>query len=239
MENDNDIYKVPYLFCCKCGHDLNHPLYKICTHPFLQTPLCVVCFEEIKEEVEHWNDESNEEEDENKCHWCFLEDGLTLFLCDNDCSRQFCSGCVEENLGRECLNAINHSSNWMCFSCDPKPLSPFTVAVQTGKDISSLTFLDDLSSIEDEAEIAEKLCSALKAVVLEICESLKKVEPTAIIEKTSEIREEILKSSPNKSFRYFSVENSSSVLLPLFLCLALRMKAIRKSSFIFLIGSVI
>lgn len=201
-----DIYEIPFLFCTKCGQDLNHPLYKICEHPLFDAPLCILCYEEIKEKNDaQLNEDESEvdmEEEDEHCHWCFGDDGLTLFLCDNEgCPHQFCSHCIKENFDQDFLDQIENEPTWLCFVCNPTQLTDFKNAIRIGKDQSKLTIIHELQKIENEEEKLEHLSWLLSSVVENIEDSLKMLEESTIAEKENEIRKEILRKSPVKTIR--------------------------------------
>ena len=208
---DPDIYEIPGLLCTRCGHDLNHELYTVCQHPLFPVPLCILCFEDIQESYEQYIGD-NQVFGEELCHWCWNEAETALFLCDcqtcpltkKPCDFQFCSRCIEDNLGRESLQKIQKSETWHCFVCDPSQLRMYEEAIVKGREISKLEDLTQLnnnntnsaSNAEPDLEVtAEKMEHAswiLTSIVKQIEESLKMIDPTVISEKENEVRKEFL-----------------------------------------------
>ena len=123
---DDGLYCVKGLFCTKCRADLNHTLYKSCSHPVLPVPLCLPCHEEVC-----GTDLANPKVPLSKladiCSWCGL--GGTLYECDTKkCRRNFCSECMDNNLGahfRQGLDATPEQSPWACLYCNQEALVPF------------------------------------------------------------------------------------------------------------------
>jgi hypothetical protein len=189
MEN---IFEVEGLFCTICHHDLNHPLYKICTHPTLPVPLCVLCEDHIK----------SVKANSDLCGWC--GDGGNLFLCSKvlddgtECTHSFCEDCLTANLGEDSVREIRSSDEWYCLVCDPSQLVTFDNAIKEGKSISIFgdVFQQQVvSNLDaDESERTEELVAIDRlTAVVEECNAAAKLldDDVASAAKRREIRDEI------------------------------------------------
>lgn len=215
MSNESeDIYEIPYLLCTQCGHDLNHPLYTIMQHPVIPVPLCVLCFDETQERYEDRiadtdNNEDDSRNNEDLCSWCLNDAESTLFLCDNPdgCAHQFCSSCIEDNLGSKCLQTIESNDSWLCFVCAPDQLSGFQEAIRIGKGNSRLEELKQLDTDGNTSANAtenlqeqkvKKIAEVLSSIVEQQQESLKRLDEEALNQQENEIRKELMKKNPSE-----------------------------------------
>lgn len=128
MMNNDECDEIPSLHCVKCYHDLNHPLYLLCTHPMIPSlPVCILCYEELNNIFENYNTNlnitttTNEDQEElldisDICSIC--GDGGDLLLCSNEeCNHAFCVECIEKNFNINELNRVKDSNDWSCYSC--------------------------------------------------------------------------------------------------------------------------
>ena len=96
----SDCYEFPYLVCCKCNHDMNHPAYRIFKHPDIGTPLCILCYDEVLEVTNRSSNDmivdDNNDNDNDICTWCKDKDGGTLYICGDGstCNHSFCEDCI-------------------------------------------------------------------------------------------------------------------------------------------------
>ena len=112
MNANDGLYAVSELFCTICNHDLNHTSYRICVHPILDVPLCVICHDDIHKSGKssngiiittiiiyythyHYTIElitsTDPEVLQDLCSWC--ADGGNLHQCDNnDCNSSSSGG---------------------------------------------------------------------------------------------------------------------------------------------------
>jgi hypothetical protein len=127
-ETTEEFILDPLLMCTWCEFNLNSRsgVFKICSHPLIDVPMCVVCLENYTEEHTLIEDMSE------VCAWCLH--GGDLFECGNDeCGQCFCGECVTRWFGEKVLDEINNDDEWLCFICKPSPaLDDLSAARQSG-----------------------------------------------------------------------------------------------------------
>ncbi|XP_068719985.1 transcriptional regulator ATRX homolog [Montipora capricornis] len=105
--------------CTACGRQINPAHGTICQHPCLNVLVCKKC-NQYYNSGPFTRDELGIDE---QCRWC--GDGGSLLCCDK-CDKAFCKPCIKRNLGKITLREIVSAPEgveWLCFSCNPKPLS--------------------------------------------------------------------------------------------------------------------
>jgi hypothetical protein len=120
--------------------------YAMHTHPLLNTPLCSVCYESLKDAIK----------DRSACSGCG-EETETSFLCDNVvqslvCQNEFCFECVEKaGLDPAVLQAS--ADEWHCLACKPTPiLQALSVSDPTAAALSERA----IEEILQELKVAEE-----------------------------------------------------------------------------------
>jgi hypothetical protein len=197
--NDENIAS---LFCTICYHDLNHHAYKICAHPLLDVPLCLICHDELESFSETENFESDQ------CDWCQASD-YDVFICEDAscCKHQFCSGCLENNLGSNFVKNVNSQDLWKCLVCNPRPLAELRVALKAGMlqshfhklSATSTSFTTD-SQERDEDQIAVYI-GLIEMMAEEANEASQQLEMDSLVDKEALFRKEISSHTPS-SYRY-------------------------------------
>lgn len=120
------------LRCTLCDFNLNiaSGAFKVCSHPLLHVPVCIVC-------IENYTKEYDPSMISEVCTWC-LQGGF-LFQCgDEECNRCICEDCIVKWVP-EVLEEINESEDddWRCFVCQPSPtLDKLISARQKGHEAS-------------------------------------------------------------------------------------------------------
>jgi hypothetical protein len=125
--------------------------YAMHAHPVLDTPLCSVCYESVKDAIKH----------RSACTGCG-EETETSFLCDNVvqslvCRNEFCFECVEKaGLDSSVLQASD--DEWHCLACNPTPtLQALSASDPTAAAISERT-VDDILQELKVADEKKKEC---------------------------------------------------------------------------------
>ena len=109
--------------CCLCDHKLDHYALKVCTHPTIPVPLCLLCSEELSSRLQ---DNEEDAETEDQCSFCGMCEQGELFICGDGttCTHSFCSECLKRNLGNDFLTSLQNSDDdWTCLVCNPKQIS--------------------------------------------------------------------------------------------------------------------
>lgn len=200
MDHDhNDDF--PNLYCTNCFHDLNHHLYDTLEHPIIHVPLCILCFDDVRNSMEELPDE----ELEDRCSWCFDFAEHDLYMCANEekgCKSQFCDTCIRNNIGDEYLQLVQKNDDWKCFTCDKSQLQKFTKAIAEGKSKSVFGKLYNEDFDSDEVKI-QYVLEIFKELVTEADEAAAKLTLNALDEKDKEIRNELKQSCSNQFERFF------------------------------------
>ncbi len=184
-----DIDQIPGLICTLCFHDLNHRSYKVCEHPILPVPLCILCNDTAKEIFDKEYDSSE------ICNWC--GDGGDMLICSKvsitgvECGRAFCRDCISNNLGPLKLEAIDQSDDWFCLLCDPAQLQIFANVVDNAQ-ANSIFADDDASNSQSEHSEAQLAINRLTDVVAEGKFAVEHLEADHLEEKRGEFRIEFL-----------------------------------------------
>ncbi len=198
-----DFYDNEGLHCTICQHDLNHPLYKTCSHPILKVPLCIICMDDLMATGMFDSDAKNMDDiSSDFCKWC--GDGGKLFMCSNaengvDCTHSFCEDCLTSNLGKDTVRDIENSDDWYCLVCDPSQLSVFDTAMKESSAESIFgeayqqQVLDSLDG-EDMDNAEELLAISRLTAVVEECNSAADMlnNESVAAAKRREIRDEII-----------------------------------------------
>ena len=128
MENEE-----PYCTACgkKTKHLFDHPL-------LLYVKICRECSRRYQTDKNWvngigWKDEQGYDE---LCRWC--AEGGEIVCCDN-CTRAFCTECIEGNFGKEECDVITNQDHWKCYVCNPDPLKVFQVDEDKDKSKSKQT----------------------------------------------------------------------------------------------------
>ena len=103
-----------FLVCSLCEHSLDNPAYKVCQHPLLPVPICLLCSDQFSE---------NFKCNDDKCSWCG-EESSTLVLCggeESTCEHAFCKNCLITQLGEARYSDILADDEWTCLYCQPSP----------------------------------------------------------------------------------------------------------------------
>jgi hypothetical protein len=198
--NNVDTDEIPNLHCTNCFHDLNHHLYDTLQHPILEVPLCILCYDDVRNSMEELSDE----ELEDRCCWCFEFAEQDLFICANEdkgCKSQFCDACIRNNLGEEYLRTIQNNDEWKCFTCDTSQLKKFAKAIADGKSKSVFGKLNNEVFPSDDEKI-EYVLEIFKELITEADEAATKLTLSALDEKEEEIRKELKQSCSNHFERY-------------------------------------
>lgn len=229
--DDSEVDSYPNeLYCTICLHEMKHPTYKVCSHPVLLTPLCILCLDQVSERQEEANrtkespsddDDSTsppstkdiaEEGEDERCHWCYNDDDLTLFICGDgtNCKHQFCSDCLQTNLGQEYLNQVEQQDTWICLVCNDQPLESFRYALEYGKKHSIYETLDitpttegpedtpdlTVNDVHDEDLVVAKHIEILKNILHDLSEAFKRLESNPLMEVEKKIYQELIDSQP-------------------------------------------
>jgi hypothetical protein len=219
---NEDVKEEPYLICTLCDHDLNNSVYLVCTHPFLQVPICILCSDELNE--------NNDDDINDICSWCF--DGGELLICDdgNNCNHSFCSSCIEKYLGIDVLNNIKSNDNWNCFVCNNKQLIDYKEALEYSLKQSIYTDItptnyEDTDDDDDEGNnnndsnnkeldyLIEQNKHRLVVILEEQKLAAEMIEDDSIYNKRQQIRDEIAinNNNINKSNDEIQVEVNEEI----------------------------
>jgi len=200
------------LYCCKCKHDLDKALYKICVHPACDClPICVLCFEDLSQ-IEEQNDRGDDvsSEDEDVCIIC--KDSGQLIEC-SDCEQWYCVDCIQHvnHLSDDEVNDLvgegdgegagdgedkQNDEDWFCPCCDATRRAQLEAAVQFGKDQSVFKeCLDIQASLPDAAAESVVELNAVSLLFDTLSNSIafahSMLEADKVAIKRSEIRDEM------------------------------------------------
>lgn len=142
-------YEIEGLYCSLCFHDLHNSSYKICQHPLIEVPLCILCLDTISAAF------NCEVDIADICSWC--GEGGELLGCD-ECEHLFCRECISNNLGEAELLKVVESSPWKCYVCDSSPLDKFHKALKAGEEFSIYNERkNEVDGISEEQAAIERL----------------------------------------------------------------------------------
>ncbi len=199
IQSMTEIYQIDGLVCTLCNHDLNHSAYKVCPHPIIPVPLCIICKENVDVSLTKTSDFSD------LCNWCGKqEDDLDsdLFLCSNilensvECPHAFCQSCLAENLGEKLADDIKKADNWYCLVCDKSQLGVQMKALEIAEHLSIFNDEHQESNIEAENNEHEQELAVwrLTEIVTESKAATHHLETDHLITKRQEITEELSKT---------------------------------------------
>ena len=114
--------------CSLCEFILEDNVFKVCEHPLISVPLCMLCLEDIQIRLR-----DDEIIVDDRCSWCFRDDADEVLICGDgtNCCHNFCYSCISRNLGVEYVTELKSSeTDWTCFVCEPEPLQPLKMSLE-------------------------------------------------------------------------------------------------------------
>ena len=204
-----ELSPIPNAECTLCDHDLDNYALRVCTHPRIPVPVCLLCLEEVTEKL------LDDDESADQCSWCGENDSGTLFICGDGikCKNSFCEDCLRRNLGQNFITSLNTEDDWLCLVCNPEQVSKLTIAMKTcaARSMYEIKFKEsepqqNASSASDESEILDEdgddeLIARLKVVIEVSTMANRALEDESIMWKEQEIREECMGSRKSQDDR--------------------------------------
>lgn len=209
-----ELSPIPNAECTLCDHDLDNYALRVCTHPRIPVPVCLLCLEDV-------TDKLLDDESEDQCSWCGGNESGTLFICGDGskCKNLFCEDCLDRNLGRGFVCSLKDEEDWLCLVCNPEQVSKLTIAMKAcaARSMYEIKFKgselqqQDLSSTANAAAPSEsdssnedgedELIARLKVVIEVSTVANRALEDESIMWKEQEIREECMGSRKSQDDR--------------------------------------
>jgi hypothetical protein len=206
---------IPNAECTLCDHDLDNYALRVCTHPRIPVPVCLLCLEEVTDKL------LDDDESVDQCSWCGDNECGTLFICGDGskCKNSFCEDCLERNLGQNFVSSLKSEEDWLCLVCNPEQLSKLTIAMKAcaARSMYEIKFKGSElqqnassstanAAASDESEVLnedgdDELIARLKVVIEVSTMANRALEDESIMWKEQEIREECMGSRKSQDDR--------------------------------------